>query len=209
MATSSGSFARSERIALADLALALGPETPTLCSGWTVRDLVVHLLVRERRPLAAPGILVPALSRLVDRASATLARQPFEELVTRLRTPPLPVRGPVERLMNTVEFFVHHEDLRRAQDSWTPRTLSPEDESQLWRPLSFIGRGLVRPAGVPVVVMSGARRAVLRGGDDPVVLSGPVSELVLFLFGRSAVSGLSFDGPTAKVEALRGASLGF
>lgn len=206
---SSFSFARSERLALADLALTLGADAPTLCSGWTVRDLVVHLLVRERRPLAAPGILVPALSGLIDRASTALERRPFEELVAQLRTPPLPMRGPVERLMNTIEFFVHHEDVRRAQPGWTPRTLSATDEAQLWKPLSFMGRGLVRPAGVPVVVTSGSRRAVLRGGDDPVVLSGPVGETVLFLFGRSAVTGLSFNGPAAKVEALRGASLGF
>jgi len=209
MATSSGPLARSERLALADLALTLGPEAPTLCSGWTARDLVVHLLVRERRPLAAPGILVPALSGLVDRASAAFARRPFEELVTLLRTPPLPIRGPVERLMNTIEFFVHHEDLRRAQSDWSPRSLSPAEEAQLWRSLSVMGRGLARPAGVPVVVTSASQRAVLRGGDDPVVLSGPVSELVLFLFGRSAVTGLSFDGPAAKVDALREARLGF
>ena len=95
-------FARRERDALGDLALAVGPDAPTLCGSWTVRDLVVHLLVRERRPWAAPGILVPALSGLVDHASTALAQRPFEELVETLRTPPAPVRiGTIERLVNS------------------------------------------------------------------------------------------------------------
>lgn len=201
-------LARRERHELCDLALLVGPTAPTLCSPWTVQDLIVHLLVRERRPWAAPGILVPALSGLVDRASAALARRPFEDLVATLRTPPAPVR-PVERLVNTVEFFVHHEDVRRAVESWGPRELSPADEAELWRGVSTMGRGLVRPAGVPVVIADGSRTATLRRGADPVVVTGPIGELTLFLFGRSAVTGLSFDGPPASVEALRGASLGF
>lgn len=213
MTASSGSslpLARSERLALADLALNVGPDAPTLCSGWTVQDLVVHLLVRERRPLAAPGLLVPPLSGLVDRASARLARRPFGDLVQQLRTPPAPVRvAAVERLVNTMEFFVHHEDVRRGQPDWSPRSLSADDEAQLWRALSMIGRGLVRPSGVPVVIASGSRRAVLRRGDDPVVLSGPVGEVALFLFGRRPAVGLDFDGPAERVAALRDADLGF
>lgn len=210
MAPSSGLFARRERLALCDSALAAGPTAPTLCEGWTVQDLVVHLLVRERRPLAVPGVVLPRLSGLVDRASARLARRPFAGLVEQLRTPPLPMRvAPVEALMNTMEFFVHHEDVRRAQPTWSPRPLSPADEAALWRQLSFAGRGLVRPAGVPVVVASGSRRAVLHGGDAPVVVTGPIGELALFLFGRRQVTGLSFDGPADRIAALRGAKLGF
>jgi uncharacterized protein (TIGR03085 family) len=203
-------FARRERGALCDLALAVGPDAPTLCGSWTVRDLVVHLLVRERRPWAAPGILVPALSGLVDHASTALAQRPFEELVETLRTPPAPVRiGTIERLVNTLEFFVHHEDVRRAAPDWTPRPLDAGDGADLWRSLSMIGRGLVRPAGVPVVATDGHRTVTLRRGDRPAVVSGPVGELALFLFGRTPVLGVTFDGPAATVAALRDASLGF
>lgn len=203
-------FARRERYALCDLARAVGPDAPTLCGSWTVRDLVVHLLVRERRPWAAPGLLVPALSGLVDHAAAALARRPFTELVETLRTPSAPVRiGTVERLVNTLEFFVHHEDVRRAAPGWIPRPLVAEDEADLWRALSIIGRGLVRPAGVPVVASDGSRTVTLRRGDRPAVVTGPVSEVALFLYGRKPVVGLTFDGPAATVAALRGASLGF
>jgi uncharacterized protein (TIGR03085 family) len=211
VAPSSGSsFARREREALCDLALSLGPDAPTLCGEWTVRDLVVHLLVRERKPWAAGGILVPMLSGLTDRASARLAARPLAALVEQLRIPALPLRAPgVDALVNTIEYFVHHEDLRRAQPSWAPRELSDADEAALWRPLSVMGRGLVRPAGVPVTIVSGTRRAVLRRGDDPVMLSGPVGEIALFLFGRAQASGLAFDGPADKVESLKAARLGF
>jgi uncharacterized protein (TIGR03085 family) len=203
-------FARRERLALCECALAAGPSAPTLCEGWTVLDLVVHLLVRERRPLAAPGVIVPRLAGLVDRASERLARQPFPRLVEQLRTPPLPLRAaPIEGAVNTAEFFVHHEDIRRAQPSWTPRTLDPADERTLWRSLATAGRMLVRPAGLPVVIESGPGRAVLRRGDAPVVVSGPVGDLTLFLFGRDQVAGLSFDGPADRVAELRAARLGF
>ena len=210
VAATSGSFVRREREALCDLALAVGPDAATLCSEWTVRDLVVHLLIRERKPWVAGGILVPALSGLTDRASARLAARPFAALVGDLRIPSLPLRAPgVDALVNTLELFVHHEDVRRAQPSWVARELSDADETTLWRPLSMMGRGLVRPAGVPVTIVSGSRRATLRGGDDPVVVSGPVGELALFLFGRTQVTGLAFDGPEEKVAKLRSAQLGF
>lgn len=205
------SFARRERNALCDDALALGPDAPTLCEGWTVRDLVVHLLVRERRPWAAPGILVKRLAPLTARAEAGYAGRSSDELVARLRDPrpTLAALGLVDTALNTVELFVHHEDVRRAQPSWEPRALPADDERALWRALRLLGRGLVRPAGVPVVVSDATTTATLRGGDAPVTVTGPVGELCLFLYGRSAHGELGFDGPPEKVAALRSASLGF
>ena len=41
-------LARTERAALCNTALDLGADSPTLCEGWTVKDLVIHLLIRER-----------------------------------------------------------------------------------------------------------------------------------------------------------------
>ena len=55
-------YARPEREALCDLLTDLGPEAPTLCAGWRTRDLAAHLVLRERRPDAAPGILLPLLA---------------------------------------------------------------------------------------------------------------------------------------------------
>lgn len=201
------SLAARERAALCDLALAVGPDAPTLCQPWTVRDLVTHLLVRERQPLRAGGILVPQLRGVTAQAMASLDSVPYGELVERLRQPPAHVRV-VEPLVNTLEFFVHHEDIRRAARSWEPRPLTVSDEVSLWRFLTLTGRGLVRPAGVPVTLRAGARNAVLRRGQAPVVVNGSVSELTMFLFGRAQTRDLDFDGPPDKISTLRNARLG-
>ena len=52
------SIADTERAALCDLLDQLGPDAPTLCTGWTTRDLATHLYVRDRNPRAWAGISV-------------------------------------------------------------------------------------------------------------------------------------------------------
>jgi uncharacterized protein (TIGR03085 family) len=205
------SLARRERLALCDTALREGPDAPTLCEPWDVTDLLCHLLVRERRPVAAVGLVVGPLSGLTDRAMARLARTDFPVLVERFRTPwllPFAVPG-VEQLVNTTEFFVHHEDIRRAQPGWAPRLLSDSDEATLWSFLTVVGRGLTRFAGVPVRIEWDDHTANLRGGEgEPVVVSGPPSELALMLHGRTGVAQVKYDGPDDAVARLRGADLG-
>lgn len=207
------SLARRERHDLCDLALALGADAPTLCGDWDARDLVAHLLVRENSPLAAAGIAVPLLSGLADREMARAARRDFGVMVEKLRDPGLtPYAVPAfERVFNTLEYFVHHEDLRRAQPGWEPRDLHERDQSKLWSAITVAGRGLVRPAGVPVRIRRSdtAETAVLRRGLDPVVVTGLPSEVVLLLFGRDQVRGLAFEGPEERVRKLRRADLGF
>ena len=56
------SLAQRERSALVETMRATGPDAPTLCEGWTTRDLAAHLVVREARPDAAAGVIVPALA---------------------------------------------------------------------------------------------------------------------------------------------------
>ncbi len=205
------SFARRERLALCDTALRVGPDAPTLCDPWDTRMLVCHLLVRERHPIAATGITVGALSGVTRHSMDELARDDFAGLVERFRSPGsvVPFGWPgVEQLVNGLEHFIHHEDIRRAAPAWEPRDLSGSDEASIWRTLALLGRALVRPAGVPVRMQWGSRSATLRGGDDPVVLSGRPSELALVLHGRARAARASYDGPPAALERLRGAELG-
>ena len=206
------SMARAERQALCDLALALGEDAATLCTGWDAKDLVVHLLVRERSPMAAPGLVLSALSPLTDLEMARVGRRSFRPLVDDLRSPLLtPVAVPViDKWLNTLEFFVHHEDLRRAQPGWQPRPLGPREQATLWKAIRRTGPALARNAGVPMVIRRSdtAATATLRPGEDPVVVSGPPAEVVLFLYGRDQVRDLAFDGPAEAVAALRAARLG-
>lgn len=205
-------LARRERHALCDLALVLGEDAPTLSGDWTAKELVTHLLLREHSPIGAPGLVIGPLSHLTDREMERIGRKDFTVLVESVRkrgfTPfAIPV---VDRAVNTLEYYVHHEDLRRAQPGWTPRELDRADESALWSALRVFGRGLVRPAGVPVRIRrtdTGAE-ATLRGGADPAVLAGMPSEIVMFLYGRDQHRGLSFTGPDAHIERLRSAGLG-
>ena len=52
-------LASDERAAICDEFAAAGPDRPTLCAGWNTRDLLAHLLVRERQPWVAPGLRHP------------------------------------------------------------------------------------------------------------------------------------------------------
>ena len=209
---SSDLLARRERHALCDLALVLGEDAPTLSGDWNAKELVTHLVLREHSPIGAPGLLIPPLARFTDREMARIGKKDFTVLVEKLRGPGFtPYAIPVvERAVNTLEYFVHHEDLRRAQPGWTPRELAPADESALWSAIRVFGRGLVRPAGVPVRIRradTGAE-ATLRRGGDPAVLAGMPSEIVMFLYGRDQHRGLSFTGPDAHIARLRAAGLG-
>ena len=209
----STSLARRERHELCDLALTVGEDAPTLCGEWTVKDLVAHLLVRENRPWAAAGIVVPPLSGLMDKSMERMARKDFGVLVEKLRDPGLNVYRlpPAEVAFNTLEYFVHHEDIRRAQPGWEPRTFDDADLGLIWKLGRGSGRLMARRVGLPLRIRrtdTGAE-AVLSSGDDPVVVSGPPGEVVLFLFGREYARDLTFDGPAEAVAKVRGADLGF
>jgi uncharacterized protein (TIGR03085 family) len=208
---------RRERHALCDTALAVGPDAPTLCGEWTARDLVAHLLVRENSVIGAAGISLSPLAGLTERAMAKASRTPFPEMVKKLYDPGLtPYRLPgVERLTNTLEYFVHHEDLRRAQPGWEPRELPVADEDDLWKLLKGSAKLSTRKIRVPIEIRRSAwsdlppESATVRKGADPVVVTGQPSELVLFFFGRSQLRDVTFAGPPDAVARLRGADLGF
>src|ERR1700691_2735784 len=126
-------LAQGQREILCELLVELGPDAPTLCAGWTTADLAAHLVVRERRPDSGPGLVWPPLAGYTDRVRRTVrARTPWETLVEKVRGgPPLLLRS-FDGPMNTVEFFIHVEDVRRAGDSWEPRPISPELADALW-----------------------------------------------------------------------------
>lgn len=213
--------ARRERRLLADALDAAGPGAPTLCEGWDARDLTAHLVVREGRPDAAVGILVPPLAFYEERVRSRAAEVPFDRLVDRFRQGP-PKYSPfalpgVEENANAVEFFVHHEDVRRAGAGAEPREISPDLEDVLWRRIRiarFVLRNVhvevtfVRPDGRAARVSRAPRGA--RGGapggagadSRGVRVHGPVGELVLWALGRRDVADVRLEGDTDSVKTL-------
>ncbi|MEG3636886.1 TIGR03085 family metal-binding protein [Micromonospora palythoicola] len=206
-------YARSEREALAELMSTLGPDAPTLNEGWTTRDLAAHLVVRERRPDAAAGIVVPPLGGHAERVRRRVAALDWTELLGQVRHPPVwsPVSNPLtDELTNTLEFFIHHEDVRRARAGWQPRDLPVGLERALWRRLSALGRLALRRFPAQVLVQAPGHGEVATGrGGEPLRLVGTPGELALFLSGRQRAARVQLDGPPALADRLRTASLGF
>jgi uncharacterized protein (TIGR03085 family) len=206
-------FAQAERAALCDLFLEVGPDAPTLCDGWTTRDLAAHLVVRERRPDAAAGILLPAASRYGESVRLKTADQPWEQLVDLVRSgPPVlsPTRlGAVDRLINTNEFFIHHEDVRRAQPDWAPRPPDEGLDAALWTALGRFAKVGLRRAPTGVVIDTGdGRRVTAKDAKPSVEVRGPVPEVVLFTSGRQDHARVELLGPSSAIATLRGAQLG-
>jgi uncharacterized protein (TIGR03085 family) len=200
-----------ERRELSDLFEELGPDAPTLCEGWTTADLAAHLVVRERHPLAAVGIVVPALAERADLGMAREKAGGYERLVDRVRGgPPLgPFAVPgLRTLLNLQEYVVHHEDVRRA-NGMGPRTDRPELQDQVWGMLRSGARLLLRRvhgAAVRLQRPDGSSTTVGRGPE--VVLTGEPVELLLYLFGREAAAEVELSGDEAAQAALTAAPKG-
>ncbi|MGW0081789.1 TIGR03085 family metal-binding protein [Streptomyces sp. NPDC003393] len=192
-------FAKRERLLLADLLETAGPEAPTLCEGWLTRDLAAHVVVRERRPDAAGGALIKPLASRLEKVLQEYAAKPYEELIQLIRTGP-PRFSPfqlkqVDEAANTVEFYVHAEDVRRAQPDWAPRELDPVFQDALWsrleRTARLLGRGI--PTGL-VLRRPDGQTAVAHRGTPVVTATGEPSELLLFAFGRQSAARVELEG---------------
>jgi len=200
------SLALAERLALADTLDAVGPDRPTLCPGWTTNHLLAHLLVRERRPLAVPGILVPALAPVTDRAMRDYLDRPWVETVRLFRTGPppwSPQRVPgMDALVNGAELFVHHEDVRRGEPGWQPRPPHAYRDAQVWSIVRRVARLLYRRSPVGVVLRRpDGRECLARRGPRRVSVVGEPAELLLHAVGRTAVR-VHTEGDAADVAAL-------
>lgn len=206
------SVATDERAALCDLLDELGPDQPTLCEGWLTRDLAAHLVVREHRPDAAPGILLSAFAGHTRRVQDSYARRPWRELVDLVRGGPpawWPTRIPaVDKLVNSVEFFVHHEDVRRGQENWKPRDPDPKRDAAMWAGLTRAGKMTLRRTPVGLVLRrTDGESVVVKRGPTTVTITGEPGELLLFAFGRDAAR-VEFDGDQSAIAVVRGLNRG-
>ncbi|MFI5527959.1 TIGR03085 family metal-binding protein [Kitasatospora sp. NPDC051853] len=203
------SFARGERERLAGLLESAGPEAPTLCVGWTTRDLAAHLVLRERRLDAAAGIRIGPLAGWTARVQERYRARPYEELLRLVRTGPglSPFALPgVDEAANLVEYYVHAEDVRRAGPGWKPEPVAPSMAELLWKRLPLLVR-LEAGRRLPVLLVlrrpDGRSVAVGRQGGPAVEVRGEPGELVLFAFGRGERAAVEVAGEREAVEALR------
>ena len=227
------SYSRDERLALCALLDETGPDAPTLCEGWTTGDLAAHLVLREHRPDAAAGVAGGPLAGYTARVQQRIRqRVPFPDLVRTIRSGPprlsvMALPGMDERV-NAVEFFVHHEDVRRAADGWEPRALGSGESDMLWGRLRMarfmlrkapVGVELARddadPATEDTVTGNTATgntatgntggapyRITARNATPAVTVVGSPAELTLWVMGRRAAARVRMDGIQAAVTKL-------
>lgn len=223
------SYSRDERRALCALLDEKGPGAPTLCEGWTSRDLAAHLVLREHRPDAGVGILGGPLAGYTAHVQQRLAqRVPYPQLVETVRTGPprlslFGIPGMDERA-NLVEYFVHHEDIRRGEDGWQPRDIDPGLAEELWERLGM-ARFILRKAPVGIELArsdvdgsdgAGRRhlsrrkgalrhRLTVKNGTPVVTVVGHPAELTLWALGRTGAAQVRLEGAEKSVQALTSA----
>lgn len=205
------SFDAQERLALCDLFEELGPDVPTLLTGWTAKDLAAHIVLRERDLIAGPCLVLPGLfQRFAERRRAKLAKQKeFEWLIARIRSGPPPGFfriGWVRSFPNLNEFFVHHEDLRRANGLGPRDCLTPALEAALWRNVGQGSRYLsrrLREVGLEIRWAGTDERMTVREAEPAARLSGLPGELLLYIFGRQAAAQVEVTGPATAVATVR------
>ncbi len=202
-----GTLAQQERETLCDLFVELGPDAPTLCAGWVTADLAAHLVARERRPDSGPGLVWPPLAGHTERVRRSLRdRTPWEVLVATVRSGPPVLLRPFDGPMNTIEFFIHVEDVRRTQPGWAQRPISPELADALW---ARVGPGgMAKKVQASIVITSPGRPAKQSGDGPRLTLTGDPGELTLFGAGRQQAAMVDVAGDAELAAQLRTASLG-
>ncbi|MFT3970588.1 MAG: maleylpyruvate isomerase family mycothiol-dependent enzyme [Micropruina sp.] len=171
---------------------AVEADAPTLCEGWTAFDLAAHLDALCRDPVSWPGIGVAALASVTERRARRLrCRLGYPGLVERLRrsSPTIPLFGldPLAGWPHHLgEWFVHTEDVRRANDL-PPAGPDAELDEVLWRRVKAAARILHRRAGPLVLRHADGRLTQVIPGPGPERVTGEPGELMVHVYrGRAA-----------------------
>jgi len=207
-------LAQLERGRLCDLFLEVGPDAPTLCEGWTTADLAAHLVIRERKPLAAPGIVAGGrLGEYSEKVRLAMRDgSSFTDLVARVRSGPPALLRPLDGAINLSEYFIHLEDVRRGGGPTEPRPAEDiaDVEAALWamqgRRTKFLTRTL-DDVDLTLALPDGETKPI-GGGSRPVTLTGRPGELTLFLAGRREAAQVELQGETEAVDEVRTGKLG-
>ena len=188
-------IATANRLLAVDMFATLTPEqwrTPSLCAGWTVREVAAHLLEPLETKVGMFGLLLylvryrGSLDRMVDDTARKVAARPTDELVTGLRerastrlTPP--VIGPLGPMTDTC---IHLRDAAR------PLGLDVCPPPASWRPA--LNHLVSKPASrdfIPRDRLDGLRFVATdqdwRHGDGPEII-GSSEAIAMAISGRPA-----------------------
>jgi uncharacterized protein (TIGR03085 family) len=127
--------------------------------------------------------------------------------------------GGFDEMVNTVEYFVHHEDVRRAAEGWTERTLPPGLSDALWKRLKgsrlflrsaptgivFARADATGSANTPFASTESANSApeiIAKNATPSVTVAGPPAELTLWSMGRVSAAQVELSGPDEAVARL-------
>lgn len=194
------STVHAERRSLIDVLAGLDDaqwETPSLCPGWSVHDVVAHLVATATTTRVSFLVGMVTARFDFDRDNArgvarergatpteTLAR--FRAVVDRTSTPPASLDT------RLVEAFVHGEDVRRPLRSRGDHPVPAVVQALRYqvRTAASFGGGRELAAGLTLTCSD----AELTIGAGPEV-TGPALDLLLAVSGRTvALSGLSGPG---------------
>ncbi|REE97413.1 maleylpyruvate isomerase family mycothiol-dependent enzyme [Thermomonospora umbrina] len=199
----------AERLELADLLDTLADHewrTPSLCAGWTVRDVAAHLTLADRKFTATLLRGIRARGDF-DRVTAEMARERAlrhtpADLVAQIRETAgrprrFPMSGPLDPL---ADILVHAQDIARPLGREHPmpieRTLPALQH--VWTSLFYGTRK--RFAGLRLV----ATDADWTAGDGPQEVRGPTAALLLLATGRpTALPDLTGNGVTESATRLK------
>ncbi|HTX94640.1 MAG TPA: maleylpyruvate isomerase family mycothiol-dependent enzyme [Mycobacterium sp.] len=182
------SMARDERADLAAFLATLTPQqwyTPTLCSGWTVKDVVAHMLSYEELGFLgllkrfAKGRIVRANEVGVDEFAALSPQQLLEFLNDHLT--PQGLTAGFGGMIALVDGTIHHQDIRRSLHQ--PRTI-PAD--RLTRVLGLVPGNPRLGAGRRIRGLRLAATDVEWAQGHGPEVTGPGESLLLAMTGRPA-----------------------
>lgn len=193
----------ANRLLAADMFATLTPEqwrTPSLCAGWTVREIAAHLLDPLETKVGTLKLLVHlaryrgSLDRMVDDTARKVAARPTDELVTGLRDRAptrltFPVIGPLGPMTDT---FIHLRDAAR------PLGLDVCPPPASWRStLDFLASKPATRGFIPRDRLTGLRFIATdqdwRHGGGPEIL-GSSEALAMAICGRPVALD-DLDGP--------------
>lgn len=168
-------------------------DTPSLCPGWRVRDVVAHTILPERFSLAG-GVIGLAragfsIRRLLHTDAIRRGSAPLDKLVASFREAvhrqvPPPGRTP-QHLLD--DLYVHARDIRR------PLGLAAPGDSVSFDPAVLTGiadaiaadGGLHVPARIAGLSLDATDIPWTHG--DGAEVSGPIEALILAMTGRAVV----------------------